>query len=254
MEEPPAAPRASWTEALVLGGIVIAVLLVLLGWGVIQPSPVVPPVPAGPQPAAPPQPVAEHARKVLERYFEGADLEEKLASVRDPARVRPMMEDYHLRRGHPFPTMGRVSPGKQVVMGERILVFFEVEPFRGPRFPVAVQWDGFRFAVDWESLTAYGTMDWREFVETKPEQAQTLRVYVSAAAEGMRPPGVAADRGIFRVEHRDHTDVLVAVSGPDTGEILAAKVKGRRVPMTLEMAWKDGVCEIRRIAAEGWSE
>jgi hypothetical protein len=254
MEEPSAKPEARWTEAIVLGGIIVAVLLVFLGWGVIQQPPVKPPAPPVPKPGSPPQPAAEHARKVLEKYFEGADLEEKLGSVRDPERVRPMMADFHDRRGHPFPTMGRVSPGKEIVSGERMLVFFEVEPFSGPRFPVAVEWDGFRFAVDWESMTAYGTMDWQEFVEKKPEQVQTMRVYLSAATEGMRPPGVAGEREIFRVEHRDHSDVIVGVPAADVGDHLAAKVKGRRVPMTLEMAWKEEVCEIRRIVAEGWSE
>jgi hypothetical protein len=253
MEDPPATPRGSWTEALVLGGVIVLILLILLGWGVIQHRPATPPAPPAPKPSAPPRPAAEPARKVLEKYFEGAELEEKLGSVRDPERVRPMMEDYHGRRGHPFPTMSRVSPGKEVVSGERMLVFFEVEPFSGPRFPVAVAWDGFRFAVDWESMTAYGTMDWQEFLERKPEQVQTMRVYASAAAEGMRPPGVAGEREIFRVEHRDHNDALIAVA-VEEGDRLAAQVKGKRVPLTLEMAWKDGVCEIRRIVAEGWSE
>ena len=69
-----------------------------------------------------------------------------------------------------------------------------------------------------------------------------MRIYASAAAEGLRPPGVEEGREIFLVEH------------PAAGDSLAAKVKGKRVPMTLEMGWKDGVCEIRRIVAEGWSE
>jgi hypothetical protein len=254
MEEPSTTPRAGWTEALVLGGILVAGLLVLLGLGVIQAPPAGSPAPPAPKPAAPPQPAADHARKVLERFFEGADVEAKLASVRDPERVRPLMEDYHLKRGHSFPTMGRVSPGKEVVMGERMMVFFEVEPFSGPRFPVAVSWDGFRFAVDWESLTAYGTMDWVEFVEKKSEQDQTMRVYLSAAPEGLRPPGVSSDRRIFRMEHRDHPDVVIATAEDDAATTLEKLVKGRRVPMTLAIAWKDGVCEIRKIEAEGWSE
>lgn len=236
------------------GGIIVVVLLVFLGWGVIQPRPVSSPSPPIPKPSAPPQPAAEHARKVLEKYFEGADLTEKLASVRNPERVRPLMEDYHDRRGHPFPTMGRVSPGKEVVSGERIFVFFEVEPFSGPRFPVAVEWDGFRFAVDWESMSAYGTMDWQEFLEKKPEQVQTMRVYLSAASEGMRPPGLETGVPIFRVEHRDSSEVIVALSDGDTGESLAATVKGKRVPMTVEMAWKQRVCHVSRVVAEGWSE
>ena len=249
--------KVGWMESLVMGGLIVVVLLILLGWGVIQPKKEVSPAPPAVLAGPPPQPVAEHARAALERFFEGADLEEKLRAVRDPQRVRPMMEDYHGKRGHPYPTMGRVSPGKEAVSAARRWVFFEVEPFSGPRFPVAVEWDGFRFAVDWESLTAYGTMDWAEFLEKRPGQVQTMRIYASEAPESLRPPGMTADERAFRVEHRDSEATIVAVAGGDVAKDLASKVKGKRVPVTAEMAWKGGggrsVCEIVKVVAEGWS-
>lgn len=254
----PPLKRPGLTEALVIGSLLVFGLAVLFGWGGIQRKKEnLPPPPPVPLPL--PAPAEDLSLKVLERFFEGADLEQKLATVRDPDRVRQMMEDYHLKRGHSFPTMGRVSPGKRVTMGERQLVFFEVEPFTGPRYPVAVEWDGFRFAVDWESLTAYGTMEWSEFVEKRPTAAQTMRVYLATAPAALRPPGIAADRPVFRVEHRDSDATALAVASSALAEDLAKRVKGKHVPLTVEIAWNPsaatgGAFVVSRMVAAGWSE
>ena len=256
MDDPPGSPsssRASWSELLVIGSVMAAVAVVFFGFWMIRPKD--DPNPAPPLPAhagPPPEPVAEHARKVLEKFFEGVDLEDKLQYVRDAARVKPMMEDY-LKRGHPFPTMGRVSPGKQVASGARHMVFFEVEPFSGPRYPVAMEWDGYRFGLDWESMTAYGTMDWPEFVAKQPEKAQTLRVYLTEAPGPLRPPDMAEGERAFRVEHRDSDQVIVAVAAIELAPELQSLVKGKRVPLTVEMSWK-GRWEILRLVGTGWSQ
>ena len=242
---------------MVIASVLVVGLAVLLGLGVIQPKDkIIPPPP--PVPGPPPASAEKSAREALEKFFEGADLEEKLPAVRDPERVRPMMEDYHRKRGHSFPTMGRVSPGKPVTMGSRQFVFFEVEPFSGPRYPVAVEWDGYRFAVDWESLTTYGTMDWSKFAAEKPQNSQTMRVYLAALPEAMRPLDAATGWQAFRVEHRDSDMVLMAVAGSGLAEDLAKRVKGKRVPATVEMAWNPdavtgGAFEIQRLVTEGWS-
>lgn len=249
--------RPAWTEALVIGSVLAVGLAVLLGLGVIQPKDkTLPPPPSVSGP--PPAPAENFAMEALEKFFEGADVAEKSAAVKDPERVRPMMEDFHGKRGHPFPTMGRVSPGKAVTIGTRQCVFFEVEPFSGPRFPVSVEWDGFRFGVDWESLTAYGTMDWSKFAADKPVSAQVLRIYLGALPESMRPPGIAAGWQAFRAEHRDSDMVLMALAGPGLSADLARQVKGKRVPLTVEMAWNaeaatGGSFQILRVVSEGWS-
>lgn len=253
-----ASPRPVWTEALVIGCLLLAGLAVLLGLGVIQPREKDLPPPS-PVPGPPPAPAEKFALEALEKFFEGASLEEKLPFVKDSGRVRPLMEDYHLKRGHSFPTMGRVSPGKVLSMGSRQLVFFEVEPFSGPRYPVAVEWDGFRHVVDWESLTAYGTMDWADFVTEKPRAAQTMRVYLAALPEERRPPGLPGAWAAFRLEHRDGDAVVPVTANPEISEALARRVEGKRVPLTLELVWNPaaavgGSFEILRVVAEGWSQ
>ena len=207
----------------------------------------------------PPDPMPPAALSALNAFFEAPDLASKAALVRDTARVLPMMRDYHDRRGHAFPTLGRVSPGRAVHFGETPMVLFEVEPFSGPRYPVAVVWDGHRFTIDWESLTAYGTMEWSEFVETQPATIQTLRVYVQNASEGQQIPGVAVGFKAFRIEHRDDPQAIVAIADVDMANILAPLVEKQRAPFTLEIAWRKlnsgglSVPEIRRLVTPRWS-
>lgn len=109
--------RMGGLEKSVLGILVLIVflftLLLILGSGLTRRNPK---TRAGSESAAVVLPVAPPARMeppalaALEAFFEAPDLASKATLVRDSERVRPMMEDYHHRRGHPFPTLGRVSP------------------------------------------------------------------------------------------------------------------------------------------------
>ncbi len=217
-------------------------------------EPISEPVPYSP----PPEPMEPAALAALEAFFEAPDLPAKVALVRDAARVRPMIEDFHRTRGHPFPTLGTVSPGQSTTIDAKPMVMFEVEPFSGPRYYVAVVWDGHRFAVDWESLTAYGTMDWIEFLENKPAAPQTMRVFIREAATTAKPPGRTEAATFFQVEHRDHDQPLVVAAGA-VAKTLRPLAENRRVPVTLELIWEipeSGAAAIpwvERFVAEGWS-
>mgnify|MGYP000352460034 CR=1 FL=1 len=255
-------PSGNWLEKSIIG--ILAALGLTLGLALIigecrihrQPAArAAQPVPA----MAPPNPMEPAALKALESFFEAPDLTKKAAFVRDTARVLPMMNDYHERRGHPFPTLGRVSPGHVAHFDETPMVLFEVEPFSGPRYPVAVVWDGQRFAVDWESLTAYGTMDWNEFVESQPTAIQTLRVYLQRSTEAEQIPNATAGSKAFRIEHRDGLPSLVAIADAEVAAILAPRVENQRAPVTLEIAWRPldssglSVPKILRLVAPRWS-
>jgi hypothetical protein len=169
-------------------------------------------------------------------------------------RTRPVDD-----AGHTFPTLGRVSPGHAASFDGTPMVLFEVEPFSGPRYPVAVAWDGHRFCVDWESLTAYGTMDWSEFIERRPAIPQTLRVFVSKMAEYQEVPGIPAGTGQFQIEHRDDAQPIIALADATLTERLTSLIEGNRSPVTLEMAWKPigpggtPVACVTRVISARWS-
>ena len=258
----PAQRRSSGLEKLIIGILLVAALVValtlLIGEGLIQRTPKTEPaIPE--QVSTPPARMEPAALAALEAFFEAPDLAAKTALVRDGARVRPMMEDFHARRGHPFPTLGRVSPGHSARLNETPMVLFEVEPFSGPRYFVAVVWDGHRFAVDWESLTCYGTMDWSEFIDSQPAAPQTLRVFIRQAAETARQPGSPDPIRFFQIEHRDHPQPLIAAANAAVAATLQPLVENRRAPVTLEILWKPPlpgaapVPWIERMVAEKWS-
>jgi hypothetical protein len=245
------------TSILLLAALAITLTLIT-GEGLIHRKPT--PQPAIPEQAnTPPEPMEPSALAALEAFFEAPDLASKAALVRDGARVRPLMQDFHEHRGHPFPTLGRVSPGKSARFDETPMVLFEVEPFSGPRYFVAVAWDGQRFAVDWETLTAYGTMDWSEFIQSLPTAPQTLRVFIRNAAQTDRPPGTPDTIKFFHIEHRDHPQPLIAAASAEVAAILGPLVENRRAPVTLEILWKPAtsgtpvVPWIHRVVSEKWS-
>ncbi len=245
------------TGILILAALAIALVL-LIGEGLIHRKPKEKPA-APARVETPPDPMDPAALAALEAFFEAPDLISKARLVRDSRRVRPMMENYHQQRGHPFPTLGRVSPGHAARFDETPMVLFEVEPFSGPRYPVAVVWDGKRFTVDWESLTAYGTIDWSEFIETQPATPNTLRVFIQSAGETQQIPGAPDGSVTFRIEHRDDPQPLAVIADRDVAKLLNPLIENRRVPVTLELAWKPlgpgatPVPEILRLVAAKWS-
>ncbi|MEP4077130.1 hypothetical protein [Haloferula sp.] len=249
------------------GGRLIAILLVLVAvlgaWAfvtayvLIEPQEPVTPIPefVDRYPEEPAEAI-NLARKAWERFVEAPSFSSRVAEVRDPERVRSLMEDFHLVRRHPFPMMDRISEGKPVNLGERRMVFFEVQNFDGRNYPVALEWSEDRFLVDWESLSAYGTMDWAEFAEQRPVQTQIMRVYLAGLQESLKPP-IDADGtwDSFRMEHRDSTETLVASARDSLAIEIAELVKGLRVPLTLEIRWNQevGQFEIVRLVARNWS-
>lgn len=208
---------------------------------------------------SPPDPMEPAALAALEAFFEAPDLAAKAALVHDSERVRPMLENFHGTRSHPFPTLGKVSPGQPATFNEKPMELFEVEPFSGPRYYVALVWDGRRFAVDWESLTAYGTMDWIDFVEDKPVQPQTMRVFLREAVESDRPPGELKGTTFFLIEHRDHPQPLVAAAADKLAEKLQVLTANRRTPVTLELVWRTTKAGypptpwIKTLVSQGWN-
>jgi hypothetical protein len=249
-------------EAWIVGSLLLFALVIglglVIGEGMIHRAPadlVEPEAPA----VAPPDPMEPPALMALEAFFEAPDLASKVLLVRDSRRVRPMMEDFHEKRSHEFPSLARVSPGRVAHFGGTPMVLFEVEPFSGPRYPVAVVWDGNRFAVDWESLTAYGTMDWSEFVETRPESPQTLRVYIKNTLETGKPPGTPLNAICFLVEDRSDPQPLIATADSKVAALLGPLVENQRAPVTLEIAWKPispgGISfpKILRLVSPKWS-
>lgn len=189
-------------------------------------------------------------------FLEAPDLDRRIGHVRDPERVGPMMRDYYDLRSKPYPTMGLSSPGKEVVQGNQPMVVFQIEGYDGLTYPVAMAWTGQRFAVDWESLTAYGTIDWNLLLETKPSYPHVMRVYLGGLASELRPPeALVGPRQFVRMEHRDSADGAILALKPEITTEMLRMVEGKRVPVTIELTWNSSIqCfELQRLLGKGWS-
>ncbi|MCH7224874.1 hypothetical protein [Haloferula sp. A504] len=241
-----------------LGLATIAVLwAVSIGWLLIQ-SPEAPPAgPRSPVVEAPAGPEAiAMAEAAWNAFVEAEDLRQRQALVLNPEQVAPMMEDYHEVRGHPWPTMSTRSPGREIQRNGLPVVVLEVEDFGGRVYPVAIGWDGRRYAVDWESLTAYGTMDWAQLLERRPQARQTLRLYLGRLPEELQPPpSIAAGHTFIRMEHRDSPTTAPLAVPPQLVHGILPMIEGRRVPCTIEVAWNPDLQAfvLQRLVRQGWS-
>jgi len=196
------------------------------------------------------------AMEAWRAFVESPDLDTLIEHVRDPDRVGPMMRNYYESSRHPRPTMSRSSSGRVIEQGGQRMIVFEVEDYGGRRYPVAMGWTGRRFAVDWESLSAYGTMDWPQLIEEKPVEAQVMRVYLGAIAPELTPPqSVVGPRQFVRMEHRDFPESLPLALKPELVQEVLRLVEGRRVPVTVEVRWNPEFehFELQRLLGLSWS-
>ncbi len=200
-------------------------------------------------------PTEELARTRLLEYFSAPDDPSKCALLHDPGRVGPLWMDFHRRRRHPLPMLDEILSAKLLEDRGRVLVFFDLKLSSGERQPLAMIWDGAGFGLDWESFTAYGTMDWIEWVETQPTALQMMRVYLSKVPEGLSADD-AVDGPWVSVEHRDSLQPVIARVDPASGCRL--DFTGRqRIPVTAEFEFKKGThgsqLHLTRLIHEGWS-
>jgi hypothetical protein len=117
---------------------------------------------------------------LLDKYWKTENWQDKVALVAHSSRVAGLMKDfYEIQKGtDPMPG-GLINKARYEIDGVEILYFsysssrpngtLEVAMLRGP--------DG-KFLIDWESLTGYGEMSFRDFREQRQSKPVTLRTYV----------------------------------------------------------------------------
>lgn len=254
--KPPRRERPILVAGLVLLGLAV---VWTLGLGSFLINPRVLPVPERPGPDVFPgslEAQQAEALAVWRRFVEAEDFGDRVAEVKDAARVEPLMRDYYQRRGHPFPTMSKVSVGKPGGTAARRVMIFAVEPFSGPGYGVSLEWDGRRYVVDWESLVAYGTMDWYELTETRPTEGQKMRVFLSPLKKGWHRPGLPEGAKSYVMSDREAPDPVTVVARRQVAAAIEAATSGQRRPLRLMLQWSDelGALEIVRFIGPYWSD
>lgn len=247
-----AAGSRRWEKWLAVGMSSVAVIgMVVWAWGAFH-------VKAPPQAVSVPAsavvvPDLASAREVLTGYFEAPDDEGRIRCLHDSRRVRALWLDYHRRRNKPVPLLVRLDPGRLAKLGDKTVALYQMELDPGGRRPAALIWDGGRFGIDWESSVVYGTMDWIEWVETKPSTLQLLRVYLSKSqVDGLSDAERGSGWSEVVAEHPDGLQPLPVRIPPAV--LFAVDFRGRqRVPATAEFRFANGRAELVKLLYEGWS-
>lgn len=197
----------------------------------------------------------------LRQFFESADVGQKLAFVRDPGRVRPLMERYYRSRQSPaleWKSLGWVlpveEPGFRLGYAQAILANSE---------PVSVIMEELAdgsFRVDWESSVRYGELDWGEFIKTQPASPKLFRVIASKPRHA--PVGTPQDSEVLEIKHPDDADMIYAYfdrKDPKFQPLIQQLQTGnwKDVPLTLRLCYPGpaGSGKSARIAdveGKGW--
>jgi hypothetical protein len=241
-------------SATVVGWLISSGALQITGSGKADPAP------ASRSPiAAPPGDQAScHALAFAawKGFIEAADLDQRLAFVKAPERVAPLMRDFHERRGHAWPTMAKISETQTAISADFHHLIFVVEPFDGVPYAAPLEWSDGAYRVDWEVLTAYGSMDWYELLDARPAETQRMRVFLSRLKDEWKAPGLPAGAVVYVMEHRSSPDPVTVVARHAAATDLAQTVDADRVPMRVDVVWSDELdsLEIVGVAGRNWNE
>ena len=120
-------------------------------------------------------------RAVAEQFLNAGTWQERLAVVRQPGRVGPLMERYYSDPDNPdgpVPHRPIAENGRVQVYKSLLLIAIENED--RSRRPLAVErsaQDG-EYRVDWESFVGHCEVSWKEIPEKRPSQPFVLRARV----------------------------------------------------------------------------
>lgn len=199
----------------------------------------------------------------LRGFFEAPSVEAKLSYVRDPARVRPLMEQYS--QAHPlvrryWKGLGWVLPVEEpgFRLGYAQAMFIDAEPVS---LIIEEMQDG-TFRVDWESSVRYGELDWSEFIQTQPTAPKLFRVIASRPRHA---PSTEAPQGseVLEIKHPDNDNVVYAYfdrQDPKFQSLLQQLQTGnwKDVPLTLRLCYtgpsksSSNSVRIADIEGKGW--
>lgn len=119
------------------------------------------------------------AEDLLQTFWHAATWEDKVCCVRDPDRVRPLMQQYYEVRGQKDPLAGALQSRSLLKFGdiEVLHCVYSGESYKGSVEIALLRDDQGTFKLDWESYVAYSEMTWPDFQTSRPTVSKTFRCY-----------------------------------------------------------------------------
>lgn len=120
-------------------------------------------------------------RPSIEAFLNAANWQDRGKHVRDPERVRPLMEQYYLANPDgPIPFL-RVGEDDQSVDYRGNLLVLRVLMRDYSAKQIAIEYTGADFLIDWESFVGYGEMPMERFREERPTRPVLMRANYAPA-------------------------------------------------------------------------
>jgi hypothetical protein len=136
--------------------------------------------------------------KALAAFFEAKDVSAKLPYVRNPERVKPLMENFYGRE--PMPAFTLRDIGKMARLDERGYRFGYVQALFEDATPASLlveEDDAGQFRIDWESLVRYGELSWKDFLSMHPVDPKLMRLIASRPTD----PTMASRPDMVELRH-----------------------------------------------------
>lgn len=114
---------------------------------------------------------------VVSKFLAAGTIEERAKHIRHPERVIPLMKDYYSKNKLETYTYLKARKFSLVEIDKYPFVALEVATEEKESLAILVQAETGKLLVDWESFVCYNPMTVEEFMEKRPAEAVSFRVY-----------------------------------------------------------------------------
>jgi hypothetical protein len=135
----------------------------------------------------------QQCQDIINQFIAAKTVDERVALVRTPERVRPMLEAIHPSHGLPLEKAKIVIFSKKEVDQERYFISIALSEYEAEEaqidaiFFCAFQQVGKKILLDWEVTSRYQEMSFEDYISLKPKQPVTFRALVQPS-DLLAPP------------------------------------------------------------------
>ncbi|MEM1083463.1 MAG: hypothetical protein AAGI48_05030 [Verrucomicrobiota bacterium] len=211
--------------------------------------------------------LVEAVEEILRKYLTTSSHSELLPLVRDPERVRPLMEEWYARnpkKSREFDGLGVFQP---LDINGRLfwLATCMVKDAEHETVLIEQTQDG-KVLIDWESQVCYQPMAWERYVEKRPAGGELdFRIYLQPDLQGFYSHEFSDEEkwNVYRLTAKDSEEYLFGyvLRGSELDELLLRLVRenqGYPASLYLRLGIPEGTTSprgvlIKELLSERWA-